>query len=322
LAIKISQIYFHPSQLGGLDKAFIPYDNCKSEHSDLREFFIFQKEYLAGHTRGEDHVGYISWKFGEKTKITGQRFIEFCEQNPGYDIYLINPFPMEIYIGNIWRNGESFHEGITELTQHVLDKLGYDIKLTELATNLKTLSFCNYWVANEKFWNAYMDFCLPVYDYLLNRLEEPYRSRLNSVADRARKASYFSFIFERLLTTFLQSRPHIKYLNYSYSKEELLRLLQPHEAALVDRIQVIEKEFPHNSEAITKDQTLLAALHYYSYYIAFKNPDSLKAVFYALAQAAWHSLPFRSKIQQNSLIRLLHEKATTRLLSSRFISNE
>src|SRR5690554_5885401 len=72
---RIFQIWYRPEQQSRLDPAFEPYDNT-AENSALLEFRVLaelsQREDLADASLW----GAVSWKFGQKTGLTGHEFIE------------------------------------------------------------------------------------------------------------------------------------------------------------------------------------------------------------------------------------------------------
>lgn len=264
MEIKIWQIYFAKWQLATLDPDFIPYDNSPCPTPDLREFYVFRKEYLEGRVPADAYAGYFSWKFKEKTGMTGKEFESYCQANPGYDVYFVNPFPLEIHYGNVWLQGEASHSNkIVKITQKIFDKIGYKTDLRTLPANLRTAAFCNFWVGNKKFWDGYMSFCLPIWDYIFNEMPANEKAELFSIADKERKASYFSFVFERLFTTYLLTNPNIKSLAYKYDEKFLELTYSKEEAAIILEMQRLEEQFPNEIEPSRKSGIVTSALHYY-----------------------------------------------------------
>ena len=294
--LTVHQIYFRSDQLKGLDPAFAPYDNGACSHPDQREFYVFQREYLAGHVPDDGHHGYVSWKFGLKTGISGQRFKDFVAANPGYDVYLIHPFPLDLHMGNIWDQGEHFHPHLKHLAQNILNAVGYDIDLDAVPASLRITAACNFWAGNRRFWDAYMDFCLPIYRYVQNDLSESDRKLFYAQADRYDKVSYFSYVFERLFTTFLYKHPEIKSLAYTYSRAELGAKYSPLEVDLVDRMQQVERTCPPDvAEPLKTDRTLVAALHFYykyRYEVHFRKSS------YILWGLVWRHLPGHHRLRR------------------------
>jgi hypothetical protein len=166
----------------------------------------------------------VSWKFNQKTKTEGRVFIDFIKNNPGYDVYFINPYPHEVLLfRNVWLQGEACHPGLIEFAQSIMNRLRYDIDLRAIENSHDTALYCNFWVGNAQFWDQYMEFTKPIFDYLRTRLSDEEKRFLNRPADKARDATatYLSFIMERLFSTFLVSHKKIRSLSYEYPCREL-----------------------------------------------------------------------------------------------------
>jgi hypothetical protein len=259
-AFHVHQIHYAAGQKEALDPAFIPYDNADSPKPSEHEFHVFRKEYLAGNTR-EGLTGFLSWKFVEKSGLRGEDFLRFCRENPGHDVYFVNPFPIEICFGNIWQQGEMWTPGITALAQQLLDACGYGINLQMMPRRLSSLAYCNYWIGTPRFWDRYMAFCLPLYDHLHNNPEAELTRRILSQGDPGRKTTYFSFIFERLFSTLLASDPQISFAAYRYSRAELRQRYPGRYADFLAGLRLLEEQHPEDPEPIRRSprhQRLLA----------------------------------------------------------------
>jgi hypothetical protein len=287
MKFKIHQIYFRPDQASKLDPKFIPYDNSACPMPDLREFYVFQKEFRSGRIATDAYTGYLSWKFAKKSGIDGAKFIEFCESNPGHDVYFINPFPMAIQHGNVWTHGEIHHPGILERAGYIFNQVGYSTDLKTLPTSLRTTAYCNFWVGNRRFWDEYMAFCLPIYDYILGAMPSPEREKLFARADDVIGASYFSFIFERLFTTFLLAHPEIKACGYIFSQQELKLRYSAVESEIILRAQEL-------AEPLLSDVALMSDIAEYKKNRA--SHRSVPAVAFSLLQRLWRSVPGRSRL--------------------------
>jgi hypothetical protein len=260
---RIYQIYFDPKQLAGLDPDFIPYDNSRDPTPEMREFAVFRKEFLAGTTQS-GLTGYLSWKFGRKTGLKGRKFLDFVERNPGFDVYFVNPFPMQISAGNVWEQGERWHPGIVDLANSIFDRLGYGLNVRDLPATLRTSAFCNYWVGSPTFWDKYMSFCLPIFDFIMNEMPESQRALVFSKAESSYGAPYFAYLFERLFTTFLTANRETKSLPYEFSEVELKTLgYSRHEIGLLQEIRKLEMSFPDKRDPKAESATLVSALRAY-----------------------------------------------------------
>ncbi len=220
LTFGIHQIYYETKLRKFLDSSFIPYENLKNERPEWREFHIFRKEWLAGTMERHDFTGFFSWKFRQKARIDGDFLLNFARANPGADCYFINPFPDEfIYFSNLWIQGEHHHRGLIETTEKIFRKLGYKSDFANRLHTSDIACYCNFWFANRRFWDAYMDYCLPVYDYIENEATEQERAILWARADKKSDATMVPYIFERLFTEFLATEPDLRVKAFRYSPE-------------------------------------------------------------------------------------------------------
>lgn len=232
--LEIHQIYYLDRQRAFLDPAFIPYDNTENLRPQWAEYHVFRKEYASRPCPADAHVGYVSWKFGAKTRIPGQRFVDFVNDNPGYDVYFINPFPMHGRLfKSVWAQGEYYHPGITPFAQAVVRRAGYAFDLAAMINDDSTLLYCNYWVGNRTFWDKYMKLTGDVAQVLQDGLTPAELAFLNSFADYTKTLSHIAFVLERLFSTLLLHDPDIKYRAYRYSNAELKGRYGPVRGTLV-----------------------------------------------------------------------------------------
>lgn len=218
--IKIYQNYFRDDQVPLLDPDFVPHDWTHNPHPEYRETIVFLDAYRRGRHLEADYVGIVSWKFGQKTGITGKQFKAFIERNPGYDVYFINPFPYEGYQFNIWTQGERNHPGLWSLAQDLFDTAGYPVNLLQLGRmDRRTLLYCNYWVGNRAFWDTYIAFVEPLFECIVHRMTATTRERYFARAKYPDVAPFFPFIFERMFSTLLLIKPDIRVCFYPHLSE-------------------------------------------------------------------------------------------------------
>lgn len=242
--LKIYQIYYLQDQLKMLDPEFLPYDNRANKNREFAEYHIFETEYRAGHILPEDMTGFFSWKFAQKTRVAGQRFRQFIASNPGYDVYFINPFPMQMkFFHNLWFQGEFYHPGILPLAQSIFRKAGKTIDLAAHKHDASIALYCNYWVGTRKFWDMYMEYSRPIIEVLRNNLSKEEKIQLHSIADHGNNFSFVAFIIERIFTSMLSERNVIRHLAYPHSFADIRRKYGTAGA-------LIYKLFPDNSRAL------------------------------------------------------------------------
>ena len=158
--IKIFQIYFKPEQLATLDPAFVPLDNTVNLKPELREWAIWEQEYERICAEGLDYWGFVSWKFKEKTNLTGEQFLSFINDNPGADLYFVNPCLVnEALFANSWEQGDIHHPNISVIGNSFLTKIGYeDVDVRSMVLDRNCTMFANYIVGSRAFWDKFMSF--------------------------------------------------------------------------------------------------------------------------------------------------------------------
>ena len=201
--IRIYQIHYRADQRTGLDPAFIPFDNTANLRPEWREYHVFREAHRAGLCAGDAIVGFVSWKFGLKTHVSGRDFVRFIARHPGHDVYFLNPRVERGRFANVWLQGEHHHPGIIGLAEEALRAAGTPMRLAELAHPPGMTLFCNFWAGTSRFWDRYMAFCEPVFAAIERGLPTDTMARLDARADRRIDACFRPFIMERLFTTLL-----------------------------------------------------------------------------------------------------------------------
>lgn len=206
-AIKLFQIYYEDWHRELLDPEFEPYDD-RATRSELREFAVFEKLAESDRVAGAHFWGALSWRFAEKTGLSGRDWIAAVDARRGFDVYHCNPFPQnEALYHNVWLQGEASHPRFLELAMSIFQGAG--LPLEELTSIHASASFAagNYFVATPRFWEKYLHFVRAVLDKAERRIPAPMRHLLHSKATDPGAlhfgATHVPFIVERLFTTFL-----------------------------------------------------------------------------------------------------------------------
>ncbi len=221
--------------MGELDPAFVPLDCTRNPAPHLFEVYWQVRFYASGLYKEADYTGLMSWKFRSKSRVSGRKFVDFIEKNPGFDVYFINPYPQLAYrFFNVWGHGEHCHPGIGALAQRLLAETQCCC-ITDIGRNShNTLLYCNYWVGNAKFWKMYMTFIRPLLERSTtiqpNGPKNPY---FGLTMHNRRPAPFFPFIFERFFSTFLLQIDGIRACPYVYSPEEILGRAENQEERLI-----------------------------------------------------------------------------------------
>ena len=213
MGVAVYQIYYDDSQRTKLDEEFIPL--YSKPYGDIitreRETAVIRHIYESGAYKSNTYTGCVSWKFKEKTRLSASQFLRHIDVHSDNDVYFASCGQRQY--SNIWIQGEKYHPGIIELTQHILDNCNININIRELEHKRDMTSFCNFWVGSQKFWVKYFNFIQPVLEYIDNDLPDKYKKLLHIQADKKIKSNIFPFIYERILTTLLSIDSSIKYIN-------------------------------------------------------------------------------------------------------------
>jgi hypothetical protein len=163
--LQIYQAYYKQEQIVHLDPAFIPYDNTINAQPHLREYPMWQKLYEK-HKDSDAYWGLMSWLWFEKTKTSSDIFKDWILENPGYDVYHIDPFPdLPHQYKNIWIQGNVWCPGMLDFCNILFPKLGIETRVEDFDNLPIDFATCNYFVGNSKFWTNYLNFldkCLKI----------------------------------------------------------------------------------------------------------------------------------------------------------------
>lgn len=206
--VRIFQIYYRPEQRQYLDLAFEPYDN-EGDNSPLLEFNVFRKLACSPRVRGAELWGALSWKFREKTGLTGEQLRQAIAANPGYDVYYCNPFPeLEGLYHNLWLQGETAHPNFLILCREFFQAAGLDEGAFTQLEPSSGFAASNYFVASPDFWDDYLRFISEAVEKAEKNMSATAKALVySSSADRMvmhAGASYMPFIIERLFTVYLK----------------------------------------------------------------------------------------------------------------------
>ena len=208
-SLRIFQIYYEPWQRELLDPNFIPLDNSK-DRSELLEFGVFERLAQSDYVKGATLWGALSWRFTEKTGMSGDDWVKNITSHPGYDIYYCDPNPQnEALFHNLWMQGETSHPQFLAICKAVFQVVGLPVEELTSILPSERYSTTNCFVATPQFWAAYLTWVKKVLTLANKKLPPKVRDLLHSVHadDRGlhKGATYIPFIVERLFPVFMKT---------------------------------------------------------------------------------------------------------------------
>jgi len=209
MVINLYQSYYDTTQIEHLSVDCIPFDNTKNESPELREYPLF-KGVKELEKDNHNHWGLLSWRFQEKTLITPKEFKDWIQQNPGHDVYYIDPFlDVSVSYPNLWVQGERWHPGLFEYFERLMQYICPEISAKDVLYHPNDFVTCNFFVGNNMFWHEYFTFVdsiisLSKVDSLMNYYMFEHKVQYNG-----QQITYFSFIIERLLSLYFYLNPSI-----------------------------------------------------------------------------------------------------------------
>lgn len=236
MTIGLYTIVYSDQVLDQPDPAFQVFDCRDDPAPEKREIYHIHRFYKQGQHKAYELSGLFSPKFAEKARMSGTQFTQFVTDNPGYDVYFVNPYPFLAYLSfNVWEQGELVSPGLCDLATAVFEAAGYQLDARTMPRNKPdTLLYCNFWVGNERFWDEFMAFVEPLIA-VVDNLPEETRQKVFGLAPYLTPATYYPFIFERMFSTFLVQRPDIRAKHFPCPPHEMGRFgVTPMEALVIN----------------------------------------------------------------------------------------
>lgn len=208
-SLRLFQIYYEPWQKELLDPNFAALDNSKNK-SELMEFSVFEQLSKSDYVKGAELWGALSWRFTEKTGMSGADWVKNIQANPGCDIYYCDPYPVnEALFHNMWTHGETCHPQFLALCQAIFQVAGLPAEELTSVSPSNEFSAANYFVGSPKFWAAYLPWVAGILSAANKKLPPKVRDLMHSKQaddrDLHNGATYVPFIVERLFPIFMRT---------------------------------------------------------------------------------------------------------------------
>jgi len=200
---KIWQLYFRNDQLPHLLPGFTPFDNTANLTPDLREYPLIKQCRDLALDEGIDLWGAIPWSWYDKCSLDHAGFLTHIDRNPGYDVYFFNPFANHMpIVYNVWEQGQWCHPNMVAIMEEIFSLMGYPNALYQPMSRADIFwgSVC---IGNEKFWDQYFIFADRYIEAIDQLTPEGRRMHDGDTSYRGTSLTHFSFIQERLMSTFV-----------------------------------------------------------------------------------------------------------------------
>jgi hypothetical protein len=242
--MKIYQPYTDRPETLIQDDTFVGLENTQDN-----PFWHYQNnKKVAELAAGQDLTGHFHRNWIDMLPGTSAMdIVKHVQDNPGYDVYTFSAHAfLDSNIYNEWEQGQWCHKEIITLAEAILDKMGLDKNIVHEPMTICELSFGQCVIGNEKFWSGYSKFLTDATD-AINSLNDYMNSLLYSDADPNQPGNpYHSFIFERLLATYLlinrdhlEVLPYLDYYERVLPEQNILRIQQKYDAVINQDVQAL-----------------------------------------------------------------------------------
>jgi hypothetical protein len=229
--IKIFQIYYSESTKAMLDVGFIPLNNTLGR-IDWLEYWPIRNYFLNNPINDDELVGFFSPRFYEKTGLLSANVKDIINNKSGFDIFIFNPyFHLAAWHNNVFSQALNSHPGINAIIVDIFKLLNINLSVDSLLMSSYDTIFCNYFVANKRFWKKWLMVCEFIFQ--LSELKNTDVSYLlNSKTTYIRNDMPMQiFIIERIASLLLcidntfKIHPFYCQLNIGYAANKIIPIL-------------------------------------------------------------------------------------------------
>lgn len=160
MKLAIYQIYFDEHSYQMLHPSFIPFDNCQPIDRELFEFSVIY-HFFKNHGVDENTLyGFLSPSFTNKTAINPQQLFDFVSTKyESFDAFFFTGgWDQLAWHRNVFTQGEYYHPGFLNASTDLYEALGGRADyLVDSCSVFSNSVFCNYVVANARYWRAWLE---------------------------------------------------------------------------------------------------------------------------------------------------------------------
>lgn len=201
MEIKIYQNYYLEEHKQYLDPAFVPHDNTENKEPELREYPILKK--LHEINKDKDlYWGLVSWRWKEKNRISGEKYIKFIESASNADVYHINhDLNSAAKCKNVFVHGEQHHKGMMLYFNRLSHLMGWNYNF-HLDLEPKYFITCHFYAMHTKLWGECIQFLDKCLEISYNDESLNYYIKVETTPRYGKHIPNFSFVVERLIALF------------------------------------------------------------------------------------------------------------------------
>lgn len=211
--IELCQAFLGEAQRAHVAAGARPYAIGDNIGATTREYGLFKRRF-AEPRDGIHGWGVVSWKFTHKCLVPPEALLAFAEERlaAGDDCVFINPMiGNEAVFLNVWEQFVASAAGADVVTAGVARLAGIDLQRPMSGDDT---AYCNYFIANERFWVRYFAFCDGVLAALAaevargSDLGRAYAATGRYGADPS--VTLQPFVVERLFSSFIAENPDLR----------------------------------------------------------------------------------------------------------------
>lgn len=225
--VKIFQLYFREEQRAFLNPEFTPFDNTANENPNDREYPLLKKCRAIAQKEGLDFWGAVPYNYGVKVGEPPSEIFGLIERNPEYDAYFIDCFTNHsAVIYNVWEQGQWCHPHMMEIMETIFPMIGLNRDILYQPMDRHSIFWGSMIIANEKFWSSYFELADRFAAAVKNLPPHIHRLYKSNTGYTDSSIDYFSFIQERLLSTFVFiNRKRFKVLPFHLNEVNMTDML-------------------------------------------------------------------------------------------------
>ncbi|CAB3768613.1 hypothetical protein [Paraburkholderia solisilvae] len=161
----VYQIFYDDESRRALDPGFLPLDNT-GQRPDWREYWPMRRFLLSNTLEENARYGFLSPKFGTKTKLTsGDVFVYLARQPDDVEVVIFSPFfEQNAIFLNVFEQAVHHHAGIAQALEMACRRIAPTCDMRHLVQSSEQVVYCNYIIATPRFWREWLAACEILFD--------------------------------------------------------------------------------------------------------------------------------------------------------------